>query len=118
MGMLGRIATTIVGTRIAAETGKAGLVGTAIGMVATRIITRSPMGALMVGGAYVAHKLIQKKRQIDLEGPHQTAIDDGLAKPGSPAPAKQRAPYRKPHVVKAKAPTKAKTPVRRHPARP
>jgi hypothetical protein len=108
MRILGRIATTIVGTRIAAETGKAGLVGTAIGMVATRIVTRSPMGALMVGGAYIAHKLIQKKRQIDREGPHQVAIEDGFAQPGSPAPA-PRLSYRKARSAKPEASAEART---------
>lgn len=80
MGMLGKIATTMVGTRIAAETGKAGLLGVAAGMIATRVIARSPMGALALGGAYVAHKLFLKKREIDAKGPHQAAVDDGLAK--------------------------------------
>jgi uncharacterized membrane protein YeaQ/YmgE (transglycosylase-associated protein family) len=94
MGMLGKIATTIIGTRIAAETGKAGLVGAAAGMIATRIITRSPMGALAVGGAYVAHKLLQKKREIDRKGPHQAAVDDGLAD-GGPAKTNGAAPLRK-----------------------
>lgn len=82
--MLGKVATTIIGTRIAAESGKAGLIGTAVGMLATRLIARSPAGAVAIGGAYVAHKLWQKKRQIDKEGARQTAIEDGLVKPGEP----------------------------------
>lgn len=89
MGMLGKVATTIIGTRIAAESGKAGLIGTAVGMLATRLLARSPAGAIAIGGAYVAHKLWQKKKQIDKEGAHQAAVDDGLVKPGQPAVGKQ-----------------------------
>lgn len=90
MGMLGKVATTIIGTRIAAESGKAGLVGAAVGMVATRVLARSPAGAIAIGGAYVAHKLWQKKQQIDKKGPHQAAVEDGLAKP-SDVPVGKRA---------------------------
>jgi len=82
MGVIGKMATTIVGTRIAAETGKAGFAGVAVGMIATRIISRSPMGALFVGGAYLAHQVIKKMREIDAKGPHKAAVDDGLIAPG------------------------------------
>ncbi|HEX7782344.1 MAG TPA: hypothetical protein VF509_06025 [Sphingobium sp.] len=102
MRMLGRIATTIIGTRIAAETGKAGLVGAAAGMLATRVLTRSPLGAIAIGGAYVAHKLWQKKKEIDKKGPHETAVEDGLITDGrrknghhALAPLKTRVAYRK-----------------------
>lgn len=114
MRMLGKIATTLIGTRIAAETGKAGLLGTAAGMIATRIITRSPVGAMAIGGAYVAHRLWRKKREIDAKGPHQAALDDGYGLNGaSPKPSlKQRAAYRKAKPVKTDAA------VKRRPATP
>jgi hypothetical protein len=105
MGMLGKVATTIIGTRIAAESGKAGLIGTAVGMLATRLIARSPAGAIAIGGAYVAHKLWQKKKQIDKEGAHQAAIEDGLVKPGDPPVGKRtvtKAPPINTRLVKAK----------------
>ncbi|PZU59079.1 MAG: hypothetical protein DI547_07525 [Sphingobium sp.] len=110
MGMLGKIATTIIGTRVAAEAGKAGLVGAAAGMVATRIITRSPIGALAVGGAYVAHKLWQKKKAIDAKGPHRVAVEDGFASDSAieGAHPPHHASYRKARPVKAR-----KTSVRR-----
>lgn len=103
MRMLGKIATTIIGTRIAAETGKAGLVGAAAGMLATRVLTRSPLGAIAIGGVYVAHKLWQKKKDIDKKGPHEAAVDDGLVPKGGKrkngrqprAPLKARVAYRK-----------------------
>lgn len=123
MRMLGKIATTIIGTRIAAESGKAGLLGAAAGMVATRVITRSPIGALMVGGAYVAHKLWRKKKQIDTAGPHGAAVADGLVEPGERPladikrrPAHKQAKPAKPR--KARAPGVPKPGVRRRPAKP
>lgn len=114
MRILGKVATTIIGTRIAAESGKAGLLGAAAGMIATRVIARSPIGALAIGGAYIAHKLWQKKKQIDAKGPHEAAVKDGLVNKGEhPLSAiKHRATYRKAH------PVKPRTPVRRRPARP
>ncbi|WP_336964474.1 hypothetical protein [Sphingobium aquiterrae] len=114
MRILGKIASTIIGTRIAAESGKAGLLGAAAGMVATRVITRSPIGALAIGGAYVAHKLWQKKKQIDAKGPHEVAVEDGLVKKGQPplSAIPHRARYRKAR------PVTPRTPVRRRPARP
>lgn len=94
--MLSKIAGAVIGTRIAAESGKAGLLGAVAGMVATRVIARSPVGAAMIGGAYVAHKLWQKKRQIDKVGPHAAAVEDGVA-PSTIEPAKSsKAPAAKP----------------------
>lgn len=81
MGISTKAAATIIGTRIAADTGKSGLLGVAAGMLATRVIARSPVGALLVGGTYVAHKLLQKKREVDALGPHGAAVKDGLAQP-------------------------------------
>lgn len=92
MGMLGKIAGTIIGTRIAAETGKAGLMGAAAGMVAARVIARSPVGAAVIGGAYVAHKLWQKKKQIDKVGPHAAAVQDGVSPSVVETKAKPAAP--------------------------
>jgi hypothetical protein len=120
MRMLGRIATTIIGTRIAAETGKAGLMGAAAGMLATRVLTRSPLGAIAIGGAYVAHKLWQKKKEIDKKGPHEVAVEDGLVAGGRTkngrkaalAPLNTRVAYRKTR------PAKTTPPVKRRPATP
>lgn len=94
MKTLGRIATTIVGTRIAAESGRAGLMGAVAGAVATGLLRRSPGGALLVGGAYVAHKIWQKKKQIDAKGPHAVAVADGLAEADAPPLTEKRPPRR------------------------
>lgn len=82
MGMLTKIAATVIGTRVAAATGKSGLLGVAAGALASRVITRSPVGALVIGGAYLGHKIWSKKKDIDAKGPHQTAVEDGAVKPG------------------------------------
>ncbi len=39
-----------------------GIVGFGLGLLATRIATRSVPGALLVGGAHLAKKLYDKKR--------------------------------------------------------
>lgn len=82
MGMFRKVAATVIGTRIAADSGKSsGVLGLVAGMAATRIISRSPMGALLLGGGYVAHKLLKKKREIDTLGPHGAARKDGVPAP-------------------------------------
>ena len=116
MRMLGKIAATMIGTRVASEAGKAGLIGTAAGMIATRVITRSPIGALMVGGAYVAHKLWQKKQQIDANGPYKTPVDNALAESPAPTVAPRARPYRK--AVPMKPSDKIKSRPRPRPAKP
>ncbi|MGK2909803.1 MAG: hypothetical protein ACSLE1_08400 [Sphingobium sp.] len=101
MGIIGKAAATIIGTRIAADSGKSGLFGVAAGMLATRVIARSPIGALVVGGAYVAHKLLKKKREVDALGPHGAAVKDGLAEPSIILPSATSAPVDTPVLLKS-----------------
>ena len=68
MSLLTKIASTALGTKITADTSRAGLPGIALGVIATRLMTRSPIGTLLVGGAWLGHKLWQKKREIDAAG--------------------------------------------------
>lgn len=63
--MIGKIITGIVGSRIAEKSGNSGILGAAAGVVAGRIVKRSPLGAVVVGGAYVAHKLWKHKKMRD-----------------------------------------------------
>jgi len=60
-----RVGATVVATRVAADTGKKGVVGLLAGMGAKRIIMRYPVGALVVTGAYMAGKLYEAKREVD-----------------------------------------------------
>ncbi|EXS70254.1 hypothetical protein [Sphingobium sp. Ant17] len=60
-----RVGATVVATRVAAATGKAGILGLVAGMGAKRVIMRHPAGALFVTGAYMAGKLYEAKREVD-----------------------------------------------------
>ena len=63
--MLKSLAGAIVGEVIGRRQGR-GLLGAGIGLVATRIATRSLPGAILVGGVLLAKKLYDhKKTQID-----------------------------------------------------
>ncbi|SCW73995.1 hypothetical protein SAMN02927924_02524 [Sphingobium faniae] len=60
-----RVGAVVVGTRVAAETGKKGVVGLLAGMGAKRLILRYPVGAMVVTGAYLAGRLYEAKREMD-----------------------------------------------------
>jgi hypothetical protein len=62
MPLLKTIAGAVVGEAIGRRRGR-GLLGAAIGLVATRIASRSLPGALAVGGVLVAKTLYDRKRQ-------------------------------------------------------
>ena len=58
-----RVGATVVAARVAAATGKKGVVGLLAGAGAKRVIMRYPAGALFVTGAYMAGKLYEAKRE-------------------------------------------------------
>ena len=60
-----RLGATVVAARVAAATGKKGVVGLIAGIGAKRLIMRHPMGALFVTGAYLAGKAYEAKREVD-----------------------------------------------------
>lgn len=60
-----RVGATLVAARVAAATGKKGVLGLVAGAGAKRIIMRYPAGALFVTGAYLAGKLFEAKREAD-----------------------------------------------------
>ena len=60
-----RLGAAIVAARVAAATGKKGVVGLVAGMGAKRLIMRHPMGPLFVTGAYLAGKAYEAKREVD-----------------------------------------------------
>lgn len=63
--MLGKLISGVVGSHVAEQSGKSGALGAVGGLVANRIIKRSPIGALVIGGAWVAHKLYKRKQERD-----------------------------------------------------
>lgn len=62
MPLIRNIATSAVKGAIGQKAKGSGLLGAGIGLVATRIATRSVPGALVVGGLYVAKKLYDRRR--------------------------------------------------------
>lgn len=58
--MLKSIIGAVVGNRVGR--GSNGLLGAGLGIAATRIATRSIPGALLVGGAFVAKRLYDKRK--------------------------------------------------------
>lgn len=59
------IGATVIATRVAAETGKKGVIGLIAGMGAKQLIRRHPVGAMVVTGAYLAGRLYEAKRELD-----------------------------------------------------
>lgn len=59
--MLKTIAGAVVGEVIGHKRGH-GLVGAGLGIIATRIATRSLPGALLVGGAFVAKAVYDRRK--------------------------------------------------------
>ncbi|MFM2410514.1 MAG: hypothetical protein RL481_1342 [Pseudomonadota bacterium] len=61
MPLLKTIAGAVVGEAVGRKRGR-GLIGASLGVVATRIATRSIPGALLVGGALVAKTLYDRSK--------------------------------------------------------
>jgi len=61
--MFGKVVGSVLGASIAEKSGKSGLLGGAAGLVASRILRRSPMTALLVGGAWLGHKLYRRNQE-------------------------------------------------------
>lgn len=60
-----RLGAAVVAARVAAATGKKGVVGLLAGAGAKRLIMRYPLGALFVTTAYLAGKAYETKREAD-----------------------------------------------------
>ena len=65
--MLGKIAGSIIGARLADHADRSSTLGAAAGLVATWFVRRSPVGALVIGAAWVGHKLYTRSRERDAE---------------------------------------------------
>jgi len=63
MSLFRTLGKAAIGRGIQKRTGAGGgLMGLGLGLVATRIATRSIPGALLVGGAYLAKKIYDKRK--------------------------------------------------------
>lgn len=67
-------AGAVLGSVIAERTAGRGLLGAGLGVIATRLATRSIPGALLVGGAIAAKTLFDRRRRIR-NNPSQVIID-------------------------------------------
>lgn len=66
-GVLGKIVAGAIGSRIAEHSGKSGALGAAAGLVVSRVVSRSPMGAVAVGGLWLGHKLYKRHKERQFE---------------------------------------------------
>jgi hypothetical protein len=64
--MLKSIAGAVVGEVIGQKRGH-GLLGAGLGLVATRIATRSLPGALLIGGAIIAKTLYDRRKERNIK---------------------------------------------------
>lgn len=60
--MLKKIAGAVIGEVIGRKSGN-GLLGAGLGIVATRLATRSIPGLLLVGGAFAAKSMYDKRKE-------------------------------------------------------
>ncbi|MCB2015284.1 MAG: hypothetical protein R3E11_08065 [Sphingobium sp.] len=65
--MLGKVVGGFMGSRIAERAGQSGALGASAGIVASRFVRRSPIGALVVGGAWLGHKLYKRNQERKFE---------------------------------------------------
>ena len=72
-----RIGATVVAARVAADTGKKGVIGLLAGAGVKRLIMRYPAGALFVTGAYMAGKIYEARR--DAARKRKALPDDSAA---------------------------------------
>ncbi|BBD98976.1 hypothetical protein SAMIE_1024770 [Sphingobium amiense] len=84
-----QLGATVIAARVAASTGKKGIVGLVAGAGAKRLIMRYPAGALFVGGAYLAGRLFETRREAERRKTQKLLTDQS-----DPASANQPIPIR------------------------
>lgn len=85
--MIGKVFGSVMGARIAERAGQSGALGASAGILASRFIRRSPLGALAAGGAWLGHKLYKRHQERKLD---EAANNAKPAKAIKPATAKAR----------------------------
>lgn len=75
MSLIRNIFTTMVGYEARKHTTGHGLRNFGLGMLAARIATRSVPGALLVGGALIAKKLYDDKKEAETLPASETVIE-------------------------------------------
>lgn len=87
--VLGKAVAGVIGARIAEHAGKSGALGAAAGLVVSRIVRRSPVGAVAVGGLWLGHKLYQRHKERRFDEAANKAKPVHAADPASPAPGRK-----------------------------
>ncbi|MGD9811960.1 MAG: hypothetical protein AB7U35_11615 [Sphingobium sp.] len=82
--MLGKIVGSVMGARIAENAGKSGAIGGVAGYVASRLVRRSPIGALVLGGAWLGHKLYKRNQERKFNAAADTAKPVRRVEPDTP----------------------------------
>ncbi len=78
--MIGKLLGGVLGSRIAEKSGQSGTMGALAGLAASTFVRRSPIGALVIGGVWLGHKLYKRNEERKQE---QAAL---AAKPARVAP--------------------------------
>ncbi|MBP8671367.1 MAG: hypothetical protein IT554_07705 [Sphingomonadaceae bacterium] len=71
--MIGKLIGGMLGSSIAEKSGKSGAMGAMAGLLASNFVRRSPIGALVIGGAWLGHKLYKRNQERRFEGAAQVA---------------------------------------------
>lgn len=72
----------VVGSVVAEKSAGRGLLGAGLGVIATRLATRSLPGAAIVGGALVAKAIYDRRKERKISAPQTTKkISAGTSKP-------------------------------------
>lgn len=90
--MLGKMVGGVLGARIAERAGRSGVLGGAAGYMASRFIRRSPLGALLIGGAWVGHKLYRRGQERKMDDAARNARPAKVVEPESLTPNEPVAP--------------------------
>lgn len=79
--MIGKVVGGVLGSRIAEKSGQSGALGAAAGLYASKFVKRSPIGALVVGGAWLGHKLYKRSQERKFEAAAKAAKPAKIIRP-------------------------------------
>ena len=87
-GLTSGIVGTLLANQVRASAGKASIAGVAAGVAFNMMLKRSPVGALLFGGALIARQALKKSKATQARHDAGKALGKGaLAAPPAPAPA-------------------------------
>ena len=89
--MIGKVLGGVLGSRIAEKSGQSGALGAAAGFFTSKFVRRSPIGAPVIGGAWLGHKLYQRHQEREMEQAALAAKPVKMAQPKSTPTAKPAA---------------------------